>query len=343
MRLYCLEHPIVLQRHLAASRRIYVLVEDLSGDNHWLTIEGDDEAILPQRPPISSPKKLLFSEQENLFVFDGEQFRETLPSPAPFALFGVHSCDLTAIAYQDKFFADDPYYQARRSQALLVGIDCTTPCENGFCYAVGAGPGVNTANADLILHRRKDGNWLLIASSEKGEQALQGADLKAATDAELRDREDQLARCEQLFGDSQYLKDGIAAINGGLIADSFWEEIGIQCLSCSGCTSLCPTCSCYATRDLDEPQGGIRQQRFWDSCLYEGFQREASQHNPSGAAGERVKRFWRHKFGEKFAEQYGRYGCVGCGRCEETCPGMIGVHTVMKRIQHHVQSDTGGH
>ena len=66
-------------------------------------------------------------------------------------LFGVKACDLTAIAYQDKHFADDPYYQDRRKKTLLVGIDCSTPCENGFCRSVDAGPQVKDEIADLIL------------------------------------------------------------------------------------------------------------------------------------------------------------------------------------------------
>ena len=94
----------------------------------------------------------------------------------------------------------------------------------------------------------------------------------------------------------------------------------------------CPSCSCYAVEDVKTETGFIRE-RFWDSCLMEGFQKEASGANPTRASGRRVQRFWFHKFSDDIASRMGdSYGCVGCGRCEVTCPGSIGVHSVMEAI-----------
>lgn len=332
MQSYQLETTLLLQQHLARSYQIYQRIDDVEGDSHWQLDAVEQPSHINERLPISSPKGLFFSDRENLFSFDGKIFRETIPSPAPFALFGVQSCDLTAISYQDKFFIDDPYYQARRQQALLIGIDCINPCEHGFCHSVDAGPGVAADCADIILHRQSSGNWLLLVSSDKGEQALQGLNLPTASSNELTEREHQLDHCVQQFGDSQTIAQGIELLLSQNIEDQFWQQVGIQCLSCSGCTSLCPTCSCYGTQDLADDDGNIVQQRFWDSCLYESFQREASQHNPSAQAGARLKRFWTHKFSPQTTAQFGRLGCVGCGRCEQTCPGVIGAHSIMKRL-----------
>ncbi|MEH6468559.1 MAG: 4Fe-4S dicluster domain-containing protein, partial [Porticoccus sp.] len=279
-----------------------------------------------------SPKGQLFAEHENLFTFDGECFRETLPKPEPFALFGVQSCDLTAISYQDQFFVNDPYYQARRQQALLIGVDCLSPCQHGFCPSVDAGPGVKNETADMILHQRSTTDWLLLVCSTKGQKALEGLSLSPAHESEFNDRNNRIASCIEQFNDDSHLQKGIAALNQNQVPDELWRQLGVQCLSCSGCTTLCPTCSCYGTWERQDSNGDINRQRFWDSCLYESFQREASQNNPTEDAGERVKRFWTHKFGDNFAQKFGRYGCVGCGRCEQTCPGVIGVHSVMKRI-----------
>jgi formate hydrogenlyase subunit 6/NADH:ubiquinone oxidoreductase subunit I len=69
--------------------------------------------------------------------------------------------------------------------------------------------------------------------------------------------------------------------------------------------------------------------RYWDSCLLEGFQREASGHHPAPHAGDRVRRFWYHKLSDDFAVDFGRAGCVGCGRCDVTCPGSIGALRVL--------------
>lgn len=312
-----------LQNHLGHSYQMYQSVDNLA----------------EPAPPLVSSKGFFFAERENLFVFDGQCFRETLPEVAPFALFGVTSCDLAAIAYQDQFFERDPYYRARRDSALLVGVDCVRPCEHGFCPSVDAGPGVKPQQADLVLHDRGEGDWLLLVCSDKGREAIRDLDLEKADPTALAERDERIAECAAAFPDDSHLHRGIAAINADTVPDGQWQQLGIQCLGCSGCTSLCPTCSCYGSRDLEAGGGVVSRQRFWDSCLYGGFQREASQHNPSEEAGERVRRFWTHKFGDSFVDSFGRYGCVGCGRCEQTCPGVIGVHSVMRRIAEYAPDD----
>jgi len=352
MKVYLLDDLQELQQHLVKSFQYYQVVANQEGQCYW-----QDMSRIPVQPvltekPLSSPKGFFFTEQENILVFNGEYFQETLPTLPPFVLFGVQSCDLTAISYQDQFFEDDPYYQARRQQCLLVGLDCITPCEQGFCPTVNAGPGVKENLADIVLHQLSDHQWLLLQHTNKGAQAVKGLALTEAHWHHLTQRDLALHECEQNFSDHSYITQGIEEINKGSISSNFWQAIAIQCLGCSGCTSLCPTCSCYGTRTIKQDiehhnntqnqhtKQGYKQQRFWDSCLYEGFQKEASFHNPSTEAGSRVQHFWQHKFGDNFAIDFTRYGCVGCGRCEETCPGVIGVHSVMKRIcQESVQGD----
>lgn len=344
---YLIDDIGILQRHLARYHQFYQVVKDHNEQSYWQQIGGGTTPPLLSDKPISSPKTFFFAERENLLVFDGQCFRETLPTPPPFVLFGVKSCDLAAISYQDQFFKDDPYYQARRQQCLLVGLDCIHPCNNGFCPTVDAGPGVRMHTADLILHPLDDETWFLLATTEKGRSAVRGLGLGLGLEPGpvteqthqyehqykhyMARREARLQRCESEFDNDEHIKGGIKKLNSNTISDELWQNIGIQCLACSGCTSLCPTCSCYSPRNI-ETADKVIQQRVWDSCLYEGFQREASFHNPSAEAGARVQRFWYHKFSDDFVPEFGRYGCIGCGRCEETCPGVIGVHSVMKRI-----------
>jgi hypothetical protein len=82
----------------------------------------------------------------------------------------------------------------------------------------------------------------------------------------------------------------------------------------------------------DEPRNGAGERvRVWDSCLLEGFQREASGHHPAPRPADRVHRFWRHKLSRDFAD-FARPGCVGCGRCDATCPGGIGALRVLEAL-----------
>lgn len=342
--LFVLNDLAHLQHHLAQHYELYQIARDPQGEEAWQ--EGVPADSLPlygqDHLPLASPKGFFFAQNEALYKFDGETFATIAPKLNARALFGVQACDLTAISYQDKFFKDDPYYQARREQSLLVGIDCSGPCEKGFCPLVNAGPQVATEHADLILssfaHEQQDSlseaPWLLIAASVKGLDSLQGLDLEKAPDNWRHLRSEFKEQVLAKFADFSYINNSIEYINDGLVPAELWEELSVRCLACSGCTNLCPTCSCYSTHEQNDIESKTQTTvRFWDSCLFEGFQREASGHNPSHLAAQRTERFWFHKFSDDYLPEFGRYGCVGCGRCEQTCPGSIGVHTVMRRIE----------
>ena len=344
MTVYHLDNLDPLYQHLALDFQMYQVI-DSSGELQWRQSDGKQadrmQSTADKNPlPVVSPKSLFFGERENLFQFDGECFRETLPNPEPFALFGVRSCDLHAIAYQDQFFANDPYYQARRKKALLIGLDCLSPCRQGFCHSVDAGPEVNPDTTDLTLHREAANLWLLLVNSEHGEKAIQGLAMTGADKECYQRRQVRIDNCIQQFPDNQHISAGISALNHDRVSNDQWQALGQRSQTCSSWTRLCPTCSCYAIRDVeyqqsqepDQNSARYTRQRVWDSCLDDGFQHEASQHNPSATAGERVRRFWYHKFSDNFANRFGRYGCVGCGRCEQTCPGGIGVHGVLRHI-----------
>ena len=64
--------------------------------------------------------------------------------PAPQAFFGVRSCDLHAIAVQDRVFLGgghpDPHYAGRRDGLLIVAVHCSDPADTCFCTSMGTGP-----------------------------------------------------------------------------------------------------------------------------------------------------------------------------------------------------------
>lgn len=340
-----LESLAALRAHLARSRRVLQPLADANGGLHWQDAAAN--APLPERAqlPQFSPKAMMFSEQEALFVFDGAVFRESRPAPLATVLLGVSACDLAAIHYQDRFFADDPWYQARRKAILLVGIDCTAPCAGGFCPLTDSGPFVRAGHADLVLHRLHDGTgnddgWLLFVATDAGAQALEGMTL--AHHAVAR-RPAFVAQHEPAvvaqFPDADPLRRGIDALNAGAVPSERWRRLGTECITCSGCSTVCPTCSCFATQQVPAAAAGTTSGptetatvRFWDSCLYENFQREASGHNPTAAAGARIERFWTHKFGNDFVARFGHYTCVGCGRCDRVCPSGIGAKSTLARL-----------
>jgi ferredoxin len=133
-----------------------------------------------------------------------------------------------------------------------------------------------------------------------------------------------------------FVAAAIARIDAGAgaapIVDGEWQALGRACFACTGCTAVCPTCSCFTIVDEPDGAGGGERARHWDSCLLEGFQREASGHHPAPRAGDRVRRFWQHKLSREFVAALGRRGCVGCGRCDPTCLGEIGALGVLRAL-----------
>ena len=303
----------------------------------WQVTGGEGAFDWTAAPPLSGAKPWFFPPREPLLRWDAAaEPRESVPAVAPFALFGLRACDLAAIAHQDQFFARDPWYAARRAAAFLVGLDCVTACPGGFCVEVGAGPFAR-APYDLDLTALPDDRVVVAWGSVAGKAVLEAAGLPAepADDGIALALGEVAVAGAASFPVRPFVARGLARLNAAptaaAIADEEWQALGASCLACTGCTSLCPTCSCFTVVDEVGPDGGTRV-RLWDSCLLEGFQRETSGHHPAPRPGDRVRRFWYHKLSRDFAPDFGRIGCVGCGRCDVTCPGTIGALRVLAAL-----------
>lgn len=103
-----------------------------------------------------------------------------------------------------------------------------------------------------------------------------------------------------------------------------WDDIAERCLACGNCTLVCPTCFCHREGDLatlDVAQSEHR--REWDSCFtaehgyLAGFQVRPD-------IKSRYRQWMTHKL-DTWQAQYGRSGCVGCGRCISWCPTEIDI------------------
>ena len=265
MKAFILEDIEQLRDHLATQRQVFAPQHaESSTELDWLPLSNKTKSVTTEHQilPTYPAKQFFFPDREILFQFDGSTFKETLPKITPQVLFGVRSCDLCAIAYQDQFFQQDPYYQARRKATLLVGIDCNQPCEGGFCPSVNAGPFIRDGLADLACHQREDKSWLILAHTPEGEELIQGLNPQAADPSLISRRSAEEAQVAAKFPSAEHIEAGIQRINQAQVPAETWQSMGLQCLACSGCTNLCPTCSCFTSHDRPVAES-IERERCW--------------------------------------------------------------------------------
>lgn len=299
--------------------------------------QGEGERLFDWANGPQALKPLLFAPREPLWrATKGEDgglsFETILPEPEPTAVIGLRACDLAALALQDQHFLSgetaDPHYRARREPLLLIGVDCSHPAETCFCASTGDGPNLD-GGFDIGLSELDEG-FLLRSGTARGKKLLARLDLKTATKAQLNKQ----AKAEKEAIKSQ--KRGLPSRNlqGALfsrLATEHWEAVAQRCLACGNCTAVCPTCFCYSVHAEPSLDGMKSEQvRQWDSCFSEGH--SAMHRRPVRPdILTRYRQWLTHKLGGWHA-QYGRSGCVGCGRCISWCPAAIDLRDEVERI-----------
>jgi len=270
-------------------------------------------------------KPRLFTAREVMWKADIDTdksitFSEAELAVQQMAVIGVRACDLAALRLQDAHFMDrplpDPYYSKRREQLFLVAVNCTHPAATCFCVSTGDGPRVTTVY-DMVLSELDD-CFLIAAGSKKGESVLAKLATTPATqdDINVADQEiESAARSQTRALPSRNLRD----ILFNNLDHARWDNVADRCLSCGNCTSVCPTCFCYSENDQPSLEGNTSEHlREWDSCFTQGH---SYMHGyvirPDTKT--RYRQWLTHKLAS-WHDQYGRSGCVGCGRCITWCP-----------------------
>ena len=252
-------------------------------------------------------------------------FEEAAPTVAPTAVIGVRACDLAALAIQDRHFLEghyaDAHYAARRKALFLVAVHCTHPAATCFCASTGDGPEARSG-WDLALAELDEG-YRVSAGTAAGQHVLTHLDLEPASEATARQAEEEIAaaaRAQQRSLPGRNLRDSLFAN----LDHPRWEEVAGRCLACGNCTLVCPTCFCH--REDEQPAlDGTRTEhtRSWDSCFAPGHAHLAG-FNVRPDIRSRYRQWLTHKLGS-WHDQFGRSGCVGCGRCISWCPTGIDI------------------
>lgn len=264
------------------------------------------------------------------------EFVEESPPERPFAFIGVRSCDLHAIAIQDRVFLEGAFvdrdYAARREGAFLVAVNCGVPGATCFCTSMGTGPraesGFDLALTELV---GDDHRFVVEVGSDRGAEVV--SDLLAApanaddVDAALRVTHDTVGLIERHV-ESFDLRDLLARN----VEHPRFSATAERCLTCGNCTLVCPTCFCTSVDDVNVLTEDVAERwRSWDSCFSVGYSYiHGGSVRPSSPA--RYRQWLTHKFGT-WNDQFGMSGCVGCGRCITWCPVGIDVTEELAAIR----------
>jgi len=285
-------------------------------------------------------KPLLFAPEEKLWQVERDKtgrlkFQANVPPPQLTAIIGVRACDLAALALQNKHFLSgleaDPAYATRYQHLLVIAVNCTHPAATCFCHATGDGP-TASEHYDILLDELEEGFAIKIGSV-KGKEIVAKLNVQPLTNSQQAAIETahQVARQQLTRQLPQLPNTDIPDLLFSQQESSHWLNIGEKCLSCGNCTSVCPTCFCHHT--IEEPAlDGTHSARWrqWNSCF---SQRHSYIHGITlrQETHFRYRQWMTHKFAS-WVQQYGRSGCVGCGRCITWCPVGIDVTEELQRF-----------
>lgn len=323
------DHLTPFLRKLTKAHRLITPLKNRHGDTLFTPVTDLDRAVVDlANQPQNSLKEFFFPQTETLCDYrtdspEGYRFIAAKLQPEPTIFFGVRPCDLSALLYMDVVFqreARDPFYQQRREESILIGLNCNQPFANCFCNGTRSGPH-QEFGFDLQFTDLGD-RFLVEAGRARGEELVEHLQ-QFFTPAETRDSQAQyqaLLEARGSFPRQIHVDQAIKRLREGEIDAKIWESLSQRCQDCGGCAYLCPTCTCFTITDRAESATGGQRIRAWDACTFSGFTRMAGDHNPVQRESAAIRQRFLHKLLYD-VEKHGRPSCVGCGRCVGACFG----------------------
>jgi formate hydrogenlyase subunit 6/NADH:ubiquinone oxidoreductase subunit I len=304
---------------------------DEQDGGHYRLKKRDDAALFGYAVGPHSWKKFLHLPILRLWLAQRtENSFQILPEPldvpdvAKKAFLGVRSCELHAIAIQDRVFLQtatpDPAYQARREQICLIAVNCGQAGGTCFCTSMQTGPQA-TFGFDLALTEMLDASrhcFLVEIGTELGATLLADVPYVSASEQDRTRAQHIVAETATHMGRTMETMD-IKDLLYRNTDHPRWDDVASRCLTCGNCTMACPTCFCTTVEDTTDLTGERAERwRKWDSCFTMDF-----SHIVGGSVRSSAKARYRQWMTHKLAswiDQFGTSGCVGCGRCITWCP-----------------------
>jgi sulfhydrogenase subunit beta (sulfur reductase) len=239
-----------------------------------------DQAFFGYAVGPHSWKKFLFPPQVRLWQAErkGQEItiRAEIPDATKRAFIGVRSCELHAIAIQDKVFlqgdAVDPHYQSQRQNNFVIAVNCRQAGGTCFCVSMQTGPKA-TSGFDLALTEvlKSEHYFVVEVGSEAGKEILQEMPYAIASPADQETAQQIVTETAQQMGRTMPT-EGIKELLYNNLEHLRWDNVAERCLTCANCTMVCPTCFCSTVEDTTDLTGDHAERwRHWDSCFTMDF------------------------------------------------------------------------
>lgn len=315
---------------------------DEQDGGRYRLVPRDDQALFGYAVGPTSWKRYLHRPVVNLWHANRAegawQVVAEPPSGERFAFIGVRSCELEAIAVQDRVLLKgefvDSHYRARRENIFVVAVNCAVAAGTCFCVSMECGPkaksGFDLAMTEISDHAGGTA-FVVTAGTDRGESLLAQLPHRPASEVECTASDAVSSKTAASMGRTMRTDDLRELLQRNLDS-AHWDKVAERCLTCGNCTMVCPTCFCTTVEDASDLAGQeASRTRRWDSCFTMDFSYlHGGSVRSSGAS--RYRQWMTHKLATWF-DQFGTSGCVGCGRCITWCPVGIDITAEVQAIR----------
>jgi anaerobic sulfite reductase subunit A len=295
----------------------------------YAEIDTIDE-IVSDRQSDFSPKEVVHPISQTLFRFDESSCTETLSNDPMGIIIFMRPCDINGSRRLDNIFlanggTSDVYYKRLRDKVKIFMLECDRSWDNCFCVSMGSNRTDNYSVAFSIKGSRVN---VAVKDSEFCEYFAD--EIPSDYQPSFIEENQRKVRIPAIQ-DARILRPAFSL--------EFWKEYNDSCITCGGCNTVCPTCSCFDTIDILNQENSRKgeRRRVWSSCMLPDFSRTAG----GNIARKRADQMMRFKTMHKVYDYNARFGgnehmCVGCGRCIQRCPEDIDFADTINRLSDEV-------
>lgn len=315
--------------YLISKNKVIAPQYDVEGSLHLNELSNAKDLYLGSQLPLDSWKWYMLPPDQQMFEYQDNDLKETLPKIKSQIFLCVSIVDLQALTLLNLVYAKDSYYQQIKKKTLVIGTSLFPEEAFNKYFANFEENKLEHLNFDIFLAVQKSG-YKIFTGSEDGQRVLDDFGYNNYQHIEFA------GPIREEGADKIMLEIKNAMQNHH--QNKIWNDLGKRCMQCGKCTIACPVCFCFRMYDqAGLKKGSGHRSRCWDSCFYNEFTQVAgaspqdNKHKFLNTTAQKIYFWYEHHF-VRTPETFNVPGCVGCGRCTKTCPANIEITQTIKDI-----------